>query len=52
MVREKVSLAKQSLARVLSGEQNIIRLYIVLDRFKIKILNIRDFNAINIIIEH
>ena len=52
MVREKVLLAKQSLAGVLGGEQDIIRLYIVLDRSKIKILNIKDSNIINIIIEY
>ena len=51
MAREKVSLAKQSLAGVLGGEQDIIKLYIVLDRFKIKILNIKDSNAINAIVE-
>ena len=52
MVREKVLLAKQSLARVLGGEWDIVKLYIVLDRFKIKILNVRDSNAINAIVEH
>ena len=52
MVREKVLLAKQSLAGVLSGEQDIIRPYIVLDRSKIKILNIKDSNVINITVKH
>ncbi len=52
MVREKVLLAKQSLTRVLGVEGDIIRLYIVLDRSKIKILNIRNFNAINAIVEY
>ena len=51
MAREKVLLAKQSLVRVLGGEQNITKLYIVLDRSKIKILNIKDFNTTNAIVE-
>ena len=51
MVREKVLLAKQSLARVLGGGRDIIKLYIVLNRSKIKILNIKDSNIINAIVE-
>jgi hypothetical protein len=47
-----VSLAKQSLAGVLGGERNIARPYIVPDRSKIKILNVRDSNATNAIVEH
>ena len=33
-------------------ERDIVRLYIVLDRSKIKILNIRDSNIINTIVEY
>ena len=39
-------------ARVLGREWDIIRPYIVLDRSKIKILNIRDSNIENTIVEH
>ena len=52
MVREKVLLAKQSLTGVLGREWDITRLYIVLNRSKIKILKVRDFNTINAIVKY
>ena len=51
MVKEKALLTKQSLAKVLSGKQNIIKLYIVLNKSKIKILNIKDSNITNATVE-
>ena len=37
---------------MLSKKRDIVKLYIVLNKFKIKVLNVRDFNAINAIVEY